>query len=231
MFIDLNCDLGEGAGHDAELLTLVSSANVCCAAHAGDAATSLATVQMAAKFGVSVGAHPGLPDWAHFGRCDIAISETQLTSTLIEQVAGLQALATSCAVQLRHIKLHGALYHQATANAAIARIAAEVARQFQLPMLGLPMSELECACAGRVDFVREGFADRRYLDNGRLVPRDRPDAFVESATTAVEQVEKMVADHGVRTICVHGDRPDAVTFVTSFRQAWLANGHGIRSWQ
>src|SRR5262249_21062037 len=113
MKIDLNCDLGEGAGHDAALLEMATTANVCCGAHAGDAATSRATIKLAAERGVRVGAHPGYADREHFGRRELQLPAQQLLVECMRQIDGLLALARNCGVKLTHLKPHGALYNQA----------------------------------------------------------------------------------------------------------------------
>lgn len=228
MTIDLNCDLGEGAGHDAELLELVTTANVCCGAHAGDAATSLATLQLAKEHDVCVGAHPGYADREHFGRREQQLSETQLFDECVDQVGRLIELAKGCSLAVTHLKPHGALYNQACRDHDIAKVMVKVAQHFRLPLLGLPNSEMECAAAGHVEYIREGFADRRYNKDGSLVPRSEPNAMIDNVDEAADQLEKLVSLHGVRSICVHGDNPDAVDFVRSLRQMLLAHGHILR---
>lgn len=228
MIIDLNCDLGEGAGQDVELLELVTTANVCCGAHAGDAETSLETLRLAKERGVRVGAHPGFADREHFGRRELQLPGSQLFDVCQNQVDGLIALAHSCSMNVTHLKPHGALYNQACRDHDIARVMVQVAKRFRLPLVGLPNSEMECAAAGVIEYIREGFADRRYTGDGTLVPRSEPDAMIENADEAVEQVEALVTRHGVRSICVHGDNPDAVKFVRSLRTTLLARGHNLR---
>jgi 5-oxoprolinase (ATP-hydrolysing) subunit A len=226
--IDLNCDLGEGACHDAELLDMVTTANVCCGAHAGDAAMSLTTLKWAKDRGVRVGAHPGYADREQFGRRELLLSETQLFAECVQQVGGLMALARTCSMEMTHLKPHGALYHQACRNHDIARVIAAVASHFRLPLLGMPNSEMECACADQVEYIREGFADRRYRPDGSLVPRNEPSPFIHDAAEAADQVERLVSEHGVRSICVHGDNPQAVVFVRTLCQTLLARGHTFR---
>jgi UPF0271 protein len=228
VIIDLNCDLGEGAGHDAELLELVTTANVCCGVHAGDAATSLATLRLAKERSVRVGAHPGYADREHFGRRELMLPESQLFAECVDQVGGLVALAQTCSIELTHIKPHGALYHQACRHYNIAQVIVAVASQFRLPLFGMPNSEMECASACQVKFIREGFADRRYLPDGSLAPRNGPDTFIHDATEAADQVVRLVSGHGVRSICVHGDNPQAVAFVGELRRKLLAWGHLIQ---
>ena len=129
---------------------------------------------------------------------------------------------------VHYVKPHGALYNQACRDRELADLFVIAAAQFQLPVVGLPGSQLEAACADRVPFVPEGFADRRYRPDGSLVPRTEPDAFVDSPNEAVKQVEWLVRDKRVQTICVHGDNPDAVAFTKAVRDALLARGYQLK---
>jgi UPF0271 protein len=228
MEIDLNCDLGEGGAYDAELLTLVSSASIACGFHAGDPATALTALKLAAKHGVRAGAHPSFPDREHFGREEMARTEQQVFEDCVYQVGALQGLAQAAGVVLSHLKPHGALYNMACRDDAYARPIVAAAAFFQMPLLGLPHSRLQALSVGQVPFIAEGFADRRYSPNGSLVPRSRPDAFVENPAEAVAQVTMLLRDRGVRTICVHGDNPKAVAFVRELRQALMQAGYAIR---
>jgi len=221
--------LGEGCGLDEELMPLITSANVCCGAHAGDPATSFRTIQSAARHGVQVGAHPGFADREYFGRRELVQSEHQVLENCLYQVGALAGLARAAGVALHHIKAHGALYNLACRDDNYGRPLVETASLFQLPLLGLPGSCLQALSSGRSSFVAEGFADRRYQADGSLVPRSRPDAFVETTDEAVEQVQKLMAEKGVQTICVHGDNPRAVEFVRELRKALTNKGIVIRS--
>jgi UPF0271 protein len=229
MEIDLNCDLGEGCPHDEELMALVTSANIACGFHAGDAATAFAALKAAARHGVQAGAHPGFADRANFGRRELVRTEQQVYEDCTYQVGALAGLARAAGAKLHHIKPHGALYNIACRDDCYARPLIAVAELFGLPILGLPDSRLQALSAGRCPFVAEGFADRRYLPDGSLVPRSRPDAFVEEPAAAVVQVEWLLKDKGVRTICVHGDNPRAVLFVRELRAALERNGIVMRA--
>src|SRR5436309_5750037 len=176
MLIDLNCDLGEGAGSDADVLPLITSANVACGFHAGDPATAYATVLPAAKLGVRVGAHPGFPDREEFGRRELVRSEQQVYEDCVFQIGALAGIARACGVALSHVKAHGALYNMACRDDAYGRPVVAAAALFGLPLLGLPASRLEALSAGRCPFFAEGFADRGYRPDGSLVPRSEPDA-------------------------------------------------------
>jgi UPF0271 protein len=228
MEIDLNCDLGEGCPHDAELMPLITSANIACGFHAGDPATAHATLILAGKHGVQVGAHPGFPDREHFGRRELQQTEAQIFEECVYQIGALAGLARAAGVPLRYVKPHGALYNMACRDDAYARPVIEAVALFGLELMALPNSRLEALSAGRCPFVREGFADRRYLPDGSLVPRSRPDAFVEDPAESVRQAEWLLRDKGVRTLCVHGDNPQALAFVRHLRVALLDRGIALR---
>jgi UPF0271 protein len=228
MEIDLNSDLGEGCPHDAELMPLITSANIACGFHAGDATTALTALSLAARHGVGAGAHPGFPDRESFGRRELQRPADQVFADCVYQVGALAGLARSAGVALRHFKAHGALYNMACRDEALARPVVEAAALFGLPLLGLPGSRLEAVSAGRCQFVTEGFADRRYLPDGSLVPRSRAGAFVDDPDEAVRQAEWLMGDRGVRTLCVHGDNPRAVEFVRHLREALARAGITVR---
>lgn len=229
MEIDLNADLGEGAGFDAELLALVTSANVSCGGHAGDPATISETLELAKKNGVAVGAHPGYPDREHFGRRDVEPDEYGVYLLGLYQVGALATLARALDVDVRYVKPHGALYNQASRDDAVAAGVLNAAVWFDLPLVGLPGSRLaELADEEGHPFVAEGFADRRYRPDGTLIPRTEPGAFVHDPKDAVAQVEWLVREQGVRTICVHGDNPDAVAFAAAVRAALVARGYTLK---
>jgi UPF0271 protein len=229
MEIDLNCDLGEGCAYDAELMPLITSANVACGWHAGDAATAHAALVAARQHGVQVGAHPGFADREHFGRRELARTEQQVFEDCVYQIGALAGLARAVGVPLRYVKPHGALYNMACRDDAYARPVVSAVALFGLHLLGLPNSRLQALSAGQCPFVAEGFADRRYLPDGSLVPRSRPDAFVEDPADAVRQAEWLLRDKGVRTLCVHGDNPQAVAFVRELRTALTRQGIAIRA--
>lgn len=230
MEIDLNADLGEGAGHDAELMALVTSANVCCGAHAGGPEEIWATLQLALRYGVAVGAHPGYADREHFGRREIGGEVGDVFLGCLYQVGGLVGLARCAGVPVRYVKPHGAMYNRACREYDAAADVVDAAAEFgALPVVGLPGSQVE-RLAGLVNipFVPEGFADRRYRPDGSLVPRTEPDAFVRDPEEAVRQVEWLVREKGVRTVCVHGDNPEAVAFTKAVRDGLLARGFTLK---
>ena len=219
MKIDLNCDLGEGCPHDAELMPFITTANVACGFHAGDAASAFAALRLAARHGVQVGAHPGYADREHFGRRELELSEDQIYEQTVYQIGAVAGLARAADLSLRHVKPHGALYNRACRDDAFARPIIAAMKLFGLALMALPGSRLEALSAGACEFIAEGFADRRYLPDGSLVPRDQPEAFVTDPAEAVRQAKWLVRAKGVRTLCVHGDNPHALAFVRELRSA------------
>ena len=228
MEIDLNSDLGEGCEHDAALMELITSANISCGFHAGDLGTAHLALKKAVEHGVRLGAHPGFADRANFGRVELAMTAEQITELCLYQVGALAGLARLVGRPLNYVKPHGALYNMACREDRYAQPVVEAAVLLGLPLLALPGSRLEELSRGRVRFVREGFADRRYLADGSLVPRSRKDAFVEDPHEAVRQAEWLIRERGVHSLCVHGDNPQALDFVRNLRDALLKQGFLLR---
>ncbi len=217
--IDLNCDLGEGCSNDAALFPLIHSANIACGGHAGSPTIMLQSLQLAKQHGVRVGAHPGYMDREHFGRRELTIPADNLLADCVYQIAALEALARHCRLRLAYIKPHGALYNQAQRDSNIATVLIEVAQFFGLPLMGLPQSALaKAAQQAGVGYLAEGFADRKYLPNGQLVPRSEPNAMITDPIEAAQQVKHLQTMGQVETICVHGDQPNVITFLTRLRE-------------
>jgi UPF0271 protein len=239
MRIDLNCDLGEGAGHDATLMSLITSANIACGAHAGDPVTMRATIELAQRHGVVIGAHPGYADRESFGRRELNLSPAQAGELVRSQIEALRAIAP-----LRHVKLHGALYNRAARDAALAEVIAETVRNIDslLVLFVLPGSALARAAAARgLRIANEVFADRTYQRDGSLTPRSRPDALIHDERVAVAQVVRMIQEGAVRatdgadvpiqadTVCLHGDGPNPVAFARRLRDSLHAAGVEIKA--
>jgi len=217
--LNLNSDLGEGAGADEAILAQVDSACVGCGVHAGSASISLQTVSLCRTLDVEVGAHPGYDDRANFGRVEVPISVDEIEALVAFQVGGLASI-----VPLAFVKLHGALYHRCQTDRAAADAVARVAQRHGAGLVGQPGFEIIAAAqrAG-IPAYREGFADRRTLPDGSLAPRGEPGAVLDRQR-AVEQALLMAGSGRYDTICIHGDGPGASLVATAVRQAFVAAG-------
>ena len=228
--IDLNADLGEGDPCDAELLTIVSSCNIACGGHAGDAETMRITVAAAIKNGVSIGAHPAYPDREGFGRRSGFLRGDALRESLQAQIEALVSIAAEQGVAISHVKPHGALYNDAVNDRELADViaTASLATVPEAAFVGLPNSELQKAAAGSgLDFVGEGFIDRAYQDDGQLVPRSQPGAVHDSLEVVLPQAISLVDK--VDTLCIHGDTPGAAGVAKAVRDALEQKGVQIRA--
>lgn len=237
--VDLNCDLGEGAGHDAELMPLVTSANIACGGHAGDPEAMRATVALAQRHGVAIGAHPGFADCEHFGRRELALSAAEIQALVRSQVEALRALAP-----VRHVKPHGALYNLAARDRGVAEAVAGAVRSVDAGLILFALAGSELVRAGRAHGLRvaeEVFADRTYRADGALTPRSQSGALIEEEAQAVAQVRRMVREGLVRatdgsdvriaadTVCLHGDGAHAVAFARRLNEALSRDGISIRA--
>jgi UPF0271 protein len=243
MSIDLNCDLGESSGADADIMASITSANVACAFHAGDPALMRRTVRLARAAGVAVGAHPGLPDLAGFGRREIPVSPEEVEDMVLYQVGALAAIASSEGVRLRHVKPHGALYNMAARDRRLADAIARAVRAFDplLILFGLAGSEiLRAGAAAGLSAAAEGFADRAYEPDGSLTPRSRPGAVVHDVDTVVRRGVRMAAEGTViatdgsaiavqvDTICFHGDTSASLQLARALRSGLERAGLIVR---
>jgi UPF0271 protein len=241
--IDLNADVGESfgpwpMGADEALIPLVSSVNVACGAHAGDPATLLRTVAFAAEHRVAVGAHPGYPDLAGFGRRDLDMSPADLRASLVVQVGAVIAAGRVAGVTVRHVKPHGALYNRAARDDQLARVVAEAIAALDPTLVLVGLAASASLTAGRAAGLRvlaEGFADRRYEVDGSLRSRTLPGALLGPEDAAAQAVSiardgRVVASDGstlavaADTLCVHGDSPGAVEVAAAVRAALKAAG-------
>lgn len=242
--IDLGCDLGEGAGTDAALLPLISSANIACGAHAGDPETMRATVVLALAHGVRIGAHPGYRDRADFGRRPLDLPADELAADLRAQIDALRSIAAAAGARVRHVKAHGALYNQGERDDRVATLIARTVAAVdpELAVVATPGSAMARAAAvARLHLIREGFIDRAYEPDGTLRSRALPGAMLLDPERAAAQALSFVRDGGVRatdgsflplavdTLCVHGDSPGALQIVHAVRRALADAAIAVRA--
>jgi UPF0271 protein len=224
MIVDLNCDMGEleDAAHEAALMQYITSANIACGGHAGDEVTMERTTRLAMERGVRIGAHPGYPDRANFGRLEVPMAAEEIARTVREQIERLDAVVRRLGGEIVHVKPHGALYNVAVRNAEVARaIATGVARWNPKTVLfglaGSPMldvwREMGMTVAG------EAFADRRYEPDGTLRSRKFADALITRPQAAAAQALRLARQGNTQTVCVHGDTPGSVEILKACREA------------
>jgi len=239
MKIDLNADLGEGCANDSALLQLVSSANIACGFHAGDAVMMLQCVREALKYGVAVGAHPSFPDRENFGRTAMQLPPETVYAQTLYQVGALAALVRAQGGELQHVKPHGMLYNQAAKDPQLADAIAKAVYDVDagLVLVGLAGSELIRA-GERLGLTtrQEVFADRGYLPDGSLVPRTQAGALITDEGKALAQTLEMVrfgrvtstegttANVQADTVCLHGDGEHALQFARRLRAAFSEEG-------
>lgn len=247
--IDLNCDLGErndasGIAGDLALLDLVSSANIACGGHAGDEQSMLRTVTAALERGVAIGAHPGYPDRANFGRVSLDMDSQDLEDGVASQVDAILRVIDRCAGSLSHVKPHGALYHAAMRARDVAEIFGNAVAQVGVPVIlvgqsGAPALDIWRAMGFRV--AAEAFADRRYESNGSLRARHEALALIDDPLQAAAQAVRIVVGSGVLTltgevvnvnadtICLHSDTQASIEIARAVRELLTREGIHIRS--
>lgn len=242
--LDLNCDMGESygpwsAGNDAALLDHVTSASIACGFHAGDPATMHKTVQLAIDKGVSIGAHPSLPDLQGFGRRMMSITPDEAYDLIVYQVGALAGFAHALGGRLSHVKPHGALYNMAVTDAGLSRAIASAVRDTDpdLVLFGLAGSKLvEAGEQAGLTVANEVFADRTYQADGTLTPRSQPHALIHDVEASIDHVRRMIQEGKVislqgtevpvraDTLCIHGDEPTALEFVQRIRKSLTDSG-------
>jgi Uncharacterized proteins, homologs of lactam utilization protein B len=247
--IDLNADLGEGFGvysygADAELIPLVSSANIACGRHGGDPSVIRRAAALAAKNGTVIGAHPGYPDLAGFGRRQMVLSPSEITDELLYQIGALDGLCRAEGVRVRYVKPHGALYNAAAKDEKLALAVAEAVRLYDPKLVLLcPEGSAMAASAEKLGLAaaREFFADRAYREDGSLVPRSENGAVITDESEVPARVVKAVSEGRViastgreinvrfDSICLHGDNPRAVGLAKAIRAALTTSGVTIRA--
>ena len=247
MAIDLNSDLGEAygiweLGDDAAMLKVVTSANIACGFHAGDPSILRATCTEAIGRGVAIGAHVSYPDVLGFGRRHIHMEPTELRDAVLYQLGALDAFAQVARSEIAYVKPHGALYHAASTDPSVAQAVVSAAVEYDpaLAILGAPGSEL-IAAADEADLesVAEAFVDRAYRPDGGLVSRREPGSVLTDSMEIAERAVRLAVDNEVeavdgsivtvraRSLCIHGDTPDAVAIARAVRAALDAAGVGV----
>jgi len=245
--IDLNADMGESfgpwvMGNDSALLDIVSSANIACGFHAGDADTMAQTMALAMQKDVGIGAHPEFADLQGFGRRRIQLSDRELANLVTYQLGAAQAMATRAGGHVRHLKLHGALSNMASEDAHMARVCYQAALDIDPDLIIMVLSgtvmeqvaqDLGCRYAGEI------FADRAYNDDATLVTRGTPGAMITDPEFAAQRILNMLDKGGIiansghvipcriDTICLHGDGPSAVPMARDLRAALERSGYNI----
>lgn len=246
--IDLNCDMGESfgpwkMGDDGAVLPYVSAVNIACGFHAGDPSTMIKTIQLALKYKVKIGAHPGFQDLVGFGRREMQLTAREVYALVVYQVGALAACAKVQQTTLQHVKPHGALYNMAARKPELADAIAAAVYDIdpRLVLYGLSGSELiRAGRAKGLNVYREVFADRTYQQDGTLTPRSDKHALIHDPKQAAEQVVGMIktgkvvslqgttVDIQADTICLHGDGEEAVQFVRTVNQTLKDNQILIR---
>ena len=247
-FVDLNSDIGEsfGAykmGMDAEIVKYVTSINCACGYHAGDPLIMDATCKAAADNGVEIGAHPGYPDLMGFGRRKMDVKPEEARAYMLYQVGALAAFAKAHGKKLQHMKLHGAFYNTACNDENLANAVLDAVEESDRDLILMVLSGSYIAKEGKrrgLRVAQEVFADRGYNEDGTLVNRSLPGAFVKDPKDAIPRVVKMIKENKVTTadgkeidivadsICVHGDNPEALEFVKNIREGLKAEGIEIK---
>jgi UPF0271 protein len=221
MPVDLNIDLGELADEPEELYALATVANIACGGHAGDAASMRTALERAKRHGARVTAHPSFPDRERFGRARMEIAPAELYRSVMDQVSELGALARAAGMSLFGVKAHGALYHAAAEDAAIAAAfldGAISAWPSAMVVVGPTYGLLAAESAARgMRYAREGFADRGYGPTGKLIARGEPNALIADPSQCAEQAVRLAREGDVETLCVHGDGPHALATARAVR--------------
>ncbi|MBI1767106.1 MAG: LamB/YcsF family protein [Bacteroidetes bacterium] len=246
MTIDLNCDMAEGVGNEAELMPWISSANIACGYHAGNEELMKSTIELCQKYHVAVGAHPSFPDWENFGRTNMNLPSEQVYQIIAEQLQIIHKIAKQLGVQLHHVKPHGALYNMAAQDSALARDIVKAVKDFddRLILYGLSQSAMiEEAQKLKLKTANEVFADRTYQPDGSLTPRTKPNALINDETQALHQAIRFVKEGKVTcisgeqiylkadTICLHGDGAHAVSFAKLIHTRLLEEGIKITAFK
>jgi UPF0271 protein len=242
MTIDLNCDMGEGMPNDADIMPYISSANIACGYHAGDAETIRKTIDLCLHHHVAIGAHPGFADKPNFGRAPVNLSREALYKLVWDQLVIINTICKEKHANFHHVKPHGALYNMAAKDKAMSHIIAQAVRDFNPDLIyyGLSGSVMiaEAKALG-LKTMNEVFADRTYQADGTLTPRNHAKALIEKSEDAVKQVIEILISNSVEaitgetipiradTICIHGDGEHAVEFSGQLNKVLKQSGFKI----
>lgn len=247
-FVDINCDLGEGFGvyhaaPDEQIFPLISSANIACGFHAGDPQTMRRCVELALRHGVGIGAHPGTPDLAGFGRRAMELSDAELENALMYQAGALEGICRSIGTQIRHVKPHGWLYNAAAKDRRLAAVIARTVQKLNPAwrLFGLAGSEsISAAKAIGLPYASEAFIDRTYEEDGSLSHRSDAGSVITSPELAAQQCLDIVLKSSVRavsgvevriqaqTLCVHGDNVNVLQILECVRKHLAAHQIHVR---
>lgn len=242
--VDLNSDLGESFGNyklgmDADIIPLVSSANVACGYHASDPLVMNRTIAMAKEAGIRVGAHPGFPDLMGFGRRNMDVSPAEAKAYTLYQLGALDAFCKAHGVKMQHVKPHGAMYNMAGKDYTLSKAICEAIYEYDKELIVMALSSGELVHAAEdmgLKVAREVFADRAYEEDGSLVNRREEGAMITDENVAIERVVRMIKEQKVTaitgkdipikadSICVHGDGVKALAFVKKIRETLTAEG-------
>lgn len=242
--VDLNCDIGEAfgpwrMGNDAEIMKWVSSVNIACGAHAGDASTMRYTVDLAIEHGVAIGAHPGYPDLQGFGRRNMTLSPAEIYDQVLFQVAALKGICEARGAALHHVKPHGAMYNQSATDNSLAVAIVEAVRDIDASLIVYGLSGgllISAAAAAGLRTASEVFADRTYQADGTLTPRAAENSLITKVAVSLDQAVQMVETQSVtttngvkvrvtpETICLHGDSGHGVEFAAAIRYEFDGRG-------
>ncbi len=242
--IDINCDMGEGVGNEADIMPFISSANISCGFHAGSQDTIKRTIEIAQQYNVAIGAHPGYNDRANFGRISQYLTILEFAELIAEQFYAFEKVAIPMGAKINHIKLHGALYNDCARDTNLSKIFIQTIQAINplLTIYGLSGSNtIQQAILLGQPFSREAFADRTYQNNGQLTPRHLEHAMIEDANNASAQVIRLVKENKVSsiqgddidvlvdTICIHGDGIHAIEFAERFYDDLKKNNIEIKN--
>jgi len=247
--IDINCDLGESygefkIGNDEKIMPHITSANIACGFHAGDPTTIVRTINIAKKYKVAVGAHPGYPDIIGFGRREMQLTSEEAKNYTLYQVSALLGFAKAASLSLQHVKPHGALYNMAVKDEKLSKAIVEAIKALDTDLIvfALPNSTLsKVAAKNGLRVAHEFFADRAYNPDGSLVSRKQSNAIIQDPKKVVERVVKAVEDGTVvaangevldvgkvHTVCVHGDTLTALELAETIKKGLIRAGIEVK---